>query len=226
MSTTPEPVIPSEIDRAMSDEEFLAAMEDELVLLDRVKEHEGEEQAMLWLIMEISTLCIQQAYCHLGQTAPTMDQDGAQEAFESYTEKILTAAQNYWVRASAYLKGTNGIELHPLGLLASLHYVFSDTGESDDKEASTRQIVMKFSAKILNELDTELRRDLQGETIVPVPEIDNFSGDPKELIPAYFFYMMKLGTFHRNRDSYETEEQKVMHDKLLAIHRRIGTIDF
>lgn len=129
---------------------------------------------------------------------------------------VIKEAQKRWEWIIAYCKDTLNIELHPLGMLFVLRFVTS--GEHDLYAPH----VLAGIERVSRELDKKIAEDVKVAEAKPVPEIDEFDGDIPTLIMEYFKLLEEIGTFYRDRDKYETEEQKLLHDRIVAIYRKIG----
>ena len=123
-----------------------------------------------------------------------------------------------WISIVEYINANTDERINQLGYDMILLYLISDGKEGDLTEAAKSYIedIIEASSKESKNVDVE---------IVSVPDIESFGGDPKELVQAYFVMLGELGTFHRDRSKYNTEHEKSLHDKIVAIYNKVGNID-
>lgn len=168
----------------------------------------GDEQQD-WLIKNLALLC----YSH-GVLA-TENKDKI-EPFKTVDDRLYNAigiGQMVWDHISAYMKDTSAVELHPLGFLATL-YAFSEEQDFQD----LKEVITTFSKDWIK---LQIEDAKKVPEVVPRPEIENFAGDPRELIDAFFNMAQELGTFYSDRDKYSTDHERDLHDRLVAIYKKV-----
>ena len=46
------------------------------------------------------------------------------------------------------------------------------------------------------------------------------------MLMSFFQLLSDIGTFHRNRSEYATDEQRNLHDRFIATYYRLGELNF
>ena len=190
----------------LTDEELLFAVEE---LFDRAKkEFSNEQQREVAFVAKCSELVF---IMGMYMASDEFKKNGIKPTQDEAKRKAVECAQSRWETICIYMKDTHNYKLNPMGLLLMLN-LFLDP----DDQIIQDTIVDIVSNKINDEL-----KSISVREVVPVPEIENFQGDPKELVRAYFTIFSELGTFYGDRSVYETDDQKHKHDQLVAIFNKL-----
>ena len=120
-----------------------------------------------------------------------------------------------WGHLHTYVMKKYGIDdIDPVFPMNMFKEMFGNTEMEPD--------INKALLRVAEEEKTFVDKYKRGYDIVSVPEIENFSGDPTELMDAYFNMVEQLGTFYPDRDRYETDDQRKLHDKIVAIMQKLN----
>ena len=111
----------------------------------------------------------------------------------------------------------HNIELHPAMVVVVLtSYV--NSAEANDEQASVVRLgIERYVNLNLEELGDILARD---DPAPAVPE--DLPEDSDDLIVEYFRCLEELGTFRRDRSAYENDDQRLLHDRIVALYHRIA----
>lgn len=210
--------IASRMTERLSPEQQMMVVDQEAVQLQRYQKVEGDqrfsdEELMLWFLTDLSSFAISQAD-HI-----YMEDEYRPEVTRAQaTRRTVTIAQELWDEIVNYLKDHFDIQIHPLAMLTILHTAVDDGTELSDD----------FRTAILDQATEILSFEPKEFKTIPVPDIPelNQATDTNALTKEFFEDMLKLGTFHRDRDAYETEDQKRIHDRIIAIYSRLGELIF
>ena len=174
-------------------------------------EYKNEEARASAILANLVVLCYSQgmnATCHKGIDKFT--------CIDDIFADVIAEAQMRWEWIITYCRDVLSIDLHPLAMLFVLQFI---TSSKNDPYAPH---VLEGIARVNKRLDEKIAEDVKVADAESDPEIENFDGCTATLVVEYFSLLEKLGTFHRDRDRYETEEQKKLHDRIVAIYHRIG----
>ena len=131
-------------------------------------------------------------------------------------DNIISTTYEYWCYAVDYCKQEHNIELHALGVLFILKTIIT----SDETIAYSNQIVSAID-RFCKKLDAEINDVIKTTRCDDDHEVDIDVEDMDQLIARYFQLLNKIGTFHHDRNSYETDEQRDAHDQIMAIYKKI-----
>jgi len=209
------PLFCASIDHLMTREERLMAIDMDTKLLDEVMTSEGESEGMAWFIADLAGFAITQADMEYKAEGHENDNDP-----QAYANRIVTMAQMIWDEFVNYLKDTRDIELHPMSMLQVLLSIYIDQEDTP--------IVVTIKRAIINQIETMYKdapEELKTVEVPDIPEINN-STDPDGLLKSFFQLLSDIGTFHRNRSEYTTDEQRNLHDRIIATYYRLGELNF
>jgi len=206
---------PDEVNNNLLNEsEFLLAVEE--IVSIAVSENAEESDQGIAIMFHLGVLCYIQG---VQLAVENLKRDGKiNDANISRVQRQLLAvlcAQTRWEFAETYCKNMLKLELNPLGLLVVLKHISSEnTGDTDAELAEA----VDQAATIIED---KAKGELASVSTPPqVPDIGiNLNSD---LIPEFFKLLEKIGTFYMDRDKYETDEQKELHDRIVAIYQKIS----
>lgn len=215
------PLLAATCDLCLNLEERLAVVESDMKVLEELRPREGDEVALSWLMSDLATFAITQAAFEVDAS---MDDQNLTTPDE-FIRKIIDDAQAIWDTLIEYLKDTHDLILHRLGMLAMLSQLnaggyFSSWDTQDQADAVNRITQAK-----MQELMHATPKEFQSVDAPAVAGVTD-SSDVDALTQDFFRSMIKIGTFHRDRDAYETEEQRQLHDRIVAIYHRLGELVF
>jgi len=183
----------------------------ETLIQQAQKEHTNEEAQASAILANLAVLCYSQgmnATCNKGVKAFASTDD--------IFADVIAEAQIRWEWIITYCHDVLNIDLHPLAMLFVLRFI---TSSENDVYAPH---VLAGIERVSKQLDEKIAEDVQAADAEIDPEIESFDGSMATLVVEYFKLLEEIGTFHRDRDKYETEEQKKLHDRIVTIYRKIG----
>ena len=189
-----------------SDEKILVAAE--LLMANKDKHGETHEEQMNWLTLQLADIC------HLQGMLRAAD-DQKTTPYKDLTDALYHAisyAHAAWQNVVSYLKDTSSTQLYPLGVVVYLKGICKEK-PFPELEAALERFMRQWI-----KWQSEQIKDLE---VVPVPEVENFTGDPKELILAYFNMANELETFYGDRSKYDSDDKRKLHDKMVAIFNKV-----
>lgn len=137
---------------------------------------------------------------------------------ESDIYDALHAGQCAWEMVSKYYKDMLSIELHPLGMMTVLLVSINNSAGDESEEFRLLSRVIK---QYLEDVEKKEKEELKNVDVKPVPEVENSDKSDSELMIEYFKLMEEIGTFYHDRDRYDTEEKRELHDRIVAIFNKI-----
>jgi len=217
---------PSDTDRLLNEAEFLLGVETDVEHFGRRAEEIGEEEASAWLLGELSIFCYLQGLmaARAYHDAEANKPNPTEEEMSAVVGDALREAQLRWVTAIDHCRQTHEIEFHITGMLIFLGTVYLKFADPDmPLTLVTSRLCTERLAELQENLEKEMVRETAEPEVIPVPDVDNYDGPIEDLVGEYFRLMEELGTYHRNRSEYATDEQRAKHDRLVAIYHRIIT---
>lgn len=197
------------LDGKKTDAECVVVAEASMTTYEDMKNVLSEEEAMSWLMADLAMFALVQ---------------GADRAGIDNPDQVVVEAQRVWTVIIAYLKDTHDIDMHALGMLTTIAGIITEYIEDpNDPLKESYSILLKSILNYINTLMNTVPKEFKPVDYVPVPEIDECT-DANFLTKEFFRCMIEIGTFHRDREQYETEEQLKLHDRILAIYSRLGTL--
>lgn len=207
---------PDEVESKLMDEhEFLLAVEATVSIA--TAENPGQSERDLAIIFHLGVLCyiqgVQLAVENLKRYGKLNDQSISH--VERQVMSIL-CAQTRWEFAETYCKTMLNVQISPIGLLIVLKHIANDnTSESDAALAeAVEQASHILEEKAKGELASVKRARFIG-TDHPLIKAD------AGLVREFFTLLEEIGTFYMDRDKYETDEQKELHDRIVAVYQKI-----
>ena len=168
--------------------------------LHGIKE-DSTESDMLRVLVEIIELCMTQ-----GMLA------AKDKPKEIAVDDAIAEGFSRWKTIVEYAKDTLDIQIHPLAYFSIMKEMM--TGEP------RLQPFIDALDKLFKEVIEKAASEIKPVEVIPVDGIDdNMSAD--DMAKEFFQIWNKLGTFHQNRDSYKTDEEKHMHDRIVALYSRL-----
>ena len=77
----------------------------------------------------------------------------------------------------------------------------------------------------IRDIYSEIPKEFETVDVPNIPGISD-SSDYRQLMKDFFKSLIEIGTYHRDRDQYETDQQRELHDRIIAIYHRLGELDF
>lgn len=203
-------------DALLNEHEFLVAVEQTVSIAKEATTN--EEECNLAIMFHLGVLCyiqgIQLAVENLKREGKL--NDASVSSVDRQVMAIL-CGQTRWEFAEAYCKNLLGVQINPIGLLVVLKRISSDDSGENDKVLSE---AVDEAARII---ESQAKGDLAsiGKPPETIPADIGINLE-SELIPTFFSLLEEIGTFYIDRDKYETDEQRELHDKIISIYQKIS----
>ena len=205
----------SSIDIILSREQRLLAADLDATIMKAMAMDEGREVACAWLISDLSILVVDQADMTVQQ-----EQDGRDDVtFSEACRSMIDIAQSMWMEIINYLKDTRDIEIHALAMLQMV------LNTCQEYPSNTNDDMAKIIMDKIRDIYSEIPKEFETVDVPNIPGISD-SSDYRQLMKDFFKSLIEIGTYHRDRDQYETDQQRELHDRIIAIYHRLGELDF
>ena len=201
-----EIVYPSSMNTILDKPAFLVAVDRTVEL---VNENTADDETRLAeLMVQLTALCLKQAKLVVGS---------ASMADRFY--HIILVADSRWDMIRQYLQDTRNLEVHPLAMISMIR---GCTVKDQEHQTELDHIVLDALDRYANTMEDEIRRvmGLSKDDEAQEVKLPSVKDDP-ELLMDFFQAFKELGTVHRRRSEYTTDEQRAAYDKLMAIFKAI-----
>ena len=202
-------------DERLNQTQRLIVVDMEARMLNVIREKDPEG-AMTWFLIDLVGFTVKQAdfECRAeGLTNP--DASDAQ----AYSNRLITLAQFIWDEIVNYLKDTAEIEVHPLAMLQILMANYLD-----QKETPVTKVMKTAIYHQVETMYKDIPNEFEAVEVPNIPEILECN-DAEKLIKDFFQLLSDIGTFHRDRDVYENDDQRKLHDRIIATYHRLGELN-
>ena len=171
---------------------------------------DNERRAMLHMVLFQFTLSETEKELMAGDKPASED---------ARLDLLLRTGWRIWCECDNFIRLKMSImDVDPAAFWAMMLELTAKDGVYDGRMEKAVQTIAAETKSFVDKVE-------RGFEIVPVDEIHDFQGDPEELLRAYFILIQELGTFHADRDLYDSEEKKRKLDKLVAIMERLSRYD-
>lgn len=203
-------------DALLNEHEFLVAVEKTVSIAKETTSSDDERDVAI--MFHLGVLCyiqgVQLAVENLKREGRLNDET------VSHVDRQVMAilcGQTRWEFAEAYCKNLLNVQINPIGLLVVLKHIAGENSGDGDKVLSA---AVDEAAKII---ESQAKGDLASigkpQDVAPVNVGVNLES---ELIPTFFSLLEQIGTFYIDRDKYETDEQRKLHDEIISIYQKIS----
>ena len=182
--------------------------------LEKLKKSEKQMQVFTSLIIE---------YCFVEAAKPVQERQAEtkQVTTPEDIKEIIALAHSIWCLIEDYLRDTHDFIFPPAAFEVSLVKSIDNFSSDSIQDRTIREGISLYVQELVDKSKEELEA-VNNVEVVPVKDIENYGGDPKELVDAFFVMLGELGTFYRDRSNYETEDKRKIHDKLVAISQKLS----
>ena len=179
--------------------------------IDQVEQfYTDEDQRSVEIVSELVILC-----CKQGELIVSSAEEDLPPEDKLY--KCLCVADERWDLARRYILDTRHFEVHPMAIITLFYSTMKKEGEHAAYEVALKNVLDRYASSMEDEIRAIMgwsKEDPKQEQ--STPKIPSIKDDP-ELLLEFFQTFKKLGTVHRSRDLYHTEEEKLEYDKLMSI---------
>lgn len=186
-------------------------------IVDLVIENTPDDETRLAeLMLQLTALCLDQAKLVVGSAYHPTDHETTITDRMYY---IICAADSRWDIVRKYIKDTRNLDAHPLGMISLLR---GATVRDVEHQVTLDHIILDALDRYVDSMEEEIRNVMgwtEDDTAHEV-KLPSFKNDP-DLLMQFFEAFKNLGTVHRKRSDYETDEQRQAYDKLMAIFKTI-----
>ena len=209
-----EIVYPSSMNTILDKPAFLIAVDRTVEL---VNENTADDETRLAeLMVQLTALCLAQAKLVIGSAyRPTDFETTITDRFYY----IVLEADSRWDMVRQYLQDTRNLEVHPLAMISMIR---GCTVKDLEHRTELDHIVLNALDRYADKMEDEIREVMGWNKDdemkdVTLPSVKN---DP-ELLMDFFQAFKEVGTVHRRRSEYTTDEQRAAYDKLMAIFKAL-----
>ena len=208
------PQLASTIHELMSFEQRIMVADMELSTMETIKSKVGDEGALAWLLTDLATFVINQADLEYAS-----EKGHENDTLDAACARVITIAQTIWSQMVNYLKDTRDVEIHPLAML----HVLLGACKEDQSELN-----VAMTRAIEHQMEEMFHAASKEITTMEVPHILEIAEctDSMKLTRDFFDLMQRIGTYRRDRSAYETDEQRELHDRIIATYHRLGELNF
>lgn len=202
-------------DSLLNEREFLTAVES-TISIAKAEIADGEARDLA-ILFHLGVLCYIQG---VQLAVENLKRDGKlnDPSVSRIDRQVLSilCAQTRWEFADTYCRTMLEMTINPVGLLIVLKHIADE--QEDDSDGELAQAV-DVAAHIIEE---KAQGELASVESRSMPEnITTITAD-ETLVKEFFDLLEEIGTFYADRDKYETEEQKELHDRVVAAYQQIA----
>ena len=179
---------------------------------DRGEDRLSDEDVLVEFLGTIAELSYMQGLVMMRSAKPCgVDVNMEDQIYESFQ-----ATSNRYEMARHYLYSTYQIELHPLFIMIFIRGLF------DSRSALPYDTTMaKAFSRFIEVRENEIKQAFETNEVVSPDDIDPNANIDPDTFKNFFELFKELKEFHRNRNDYESDEARSMHDELMKLYYTI-----
>lgn len=205
---------PTHLESILDKPAFLVAADR---IVDLVIENTPDDETRLAeLMLQLTTLCLDQAKMVVGSAYRPED---LETTITDRMYYIIHAADSRWDMIRKYIKDTRNLEAHPLAMITLLR---GATVYDVEHQTELDHVLIGALDRYVDAMENEIREIMGWKEDDEMKEarLPSIKDDP-DLLMKFFEAFKALGTVHRKRSEYTTDEQRQAYDNLMGIFKTI-----
>lgn len=127
-----------------------------------------------------------------------------------------------WIECLSYINSISNTHKDELSKIGFIMMMQLNLQQYDESNASEKRLKELIQTAIKTTLEQDLDIDDEAEYHLTTEQIDELLQDSdKNLLHMFFTTLQTLGTFYKDESNYESEEDRKLHEKLMALYSLI-----